>query len=87
VLLTQGEDLASGFRRRLADLEDASEEELDPALPIARLADRRQPVVILGTVGLEVGTEVQQRAVEDLPLAEQERDQEPPDPAVAVDST
>ena len=74
-----------GRRGRLADLEHPLQEELDPPLPVASEPDRHQPVVILGPVGLQVIAQVEQRALEDLPLAEQEGDQEPSHAAVAVD--
>lgn len=54
VLLAQGEDAAGGFGRFLADTEDTSDKEPQPVLPVPRVADALEALVILAAVLFEV---------------------------------
>jgi hypothetical protein len=84
VLFAKVEDGAGGNRCFLGSLGDSCEEEAEPSFPVAGLADRGEAVVVLGPVSPEVDAEVEERAVQDSPVDEEEADQESPDTAVTV---
>ncbi len=84
VVPTHAHDRASrhgGFGR---GLRDAPQEESEPALPVAVESDRHQPVVVLGLVSFQEVAEIQQWPVQNSVVDEKERNEEAPDPAVAV---
>ena len=83
--LPQGDDLLRGPLRLLRDLDHAPEEEREPVLVCPLGPDRVQERVVLRPVPLQEEGQVQQRPGEDPLPAEVERDQQPPDPAVAVE--
>src|SRR5205807_4929523 len=56
-----------------------------PRFPIALQADRVEQPVVLGAVALEEKAQVQQRLGEQLPVLQQERDEQATDAAVAVE--
>lgn len=85
VLLPQGEDAAGGFGRFLAHTEDAVDEELQPALPVARIADGLKALVILAAVLFEVVGKVEDGLMQDFLFAEKKGDEKPPHPPVAVE--
>ena len=84
VALPEGEDTACGLDRALAYLRNGEKEELDPFFPLAVVADRLKPFVVLGAVPLEEPRQVEHRLLEDLRATEQQGDQQAADPAVAV---
>ena len=83
--LPQVEDAPGRRDGFVADLRDAAQEKREPALPVADVAHRLEALVILGPTPLEEMRDVEDRLLEDLPFAEEERDQQPPHPAVAVE--
>src|SRR6185312_15385129 len=83
-----GEELSNFGRQihRLASrLLDSLQEEADPALPVARGPDPLEELVVALAVLLEVEAEVEERLPERTLVAENERDEEAPEPAVAVE--
>ena len=66
-------------------LVDAAQEELEPGLPVAVVPHGVEQPVVLGPVLLEVEAQVEQRLAEHAGVAEEQRDQQPPDAAVAVE--
>lgn len=60
----QSEDLARRLGRLQRCLGDAVEEELQPCLPVAILADLLQQVVILAAMCLEVEAEIEDRLLQ-----------------------
>ena len=63
----------------------ALEEEGEPALEIALAADAVEAPVVLGAMLLEEEAQVQERFAQQLPVLEQERDEQAADAAVAVE--
>ncbi len=61
------------------------QEELEPLLHLTALSDSLQSVVVVGPVGLEEATQVQQRARQQVTFDQEEDDQQAPEPAVAVE--
>jgi hypothetical protein len=58
--------------------QDAAQEERNPVRPSAPLADREQEVIVLRAIPLEEGAEVEERSRKQVPVSQQERDQQPP---------
>lgn len=85
VMLPERQDRPGRIRRGAAYLVDSAQEEPEPTFPIALGADRSQAIVVLGSVGLQVEAEVEERSCEYASLAEEERDEEPPHASVAVE--
>ena len=83
--LPQRDDLLRGPLGLLRDLDHAPEEEREPVLVRPLHPDRVQERVVLRPVPLQEEPQIQQRAREDPLPAEVERDQQPPDTAVAVE--
>src|SRR5690606_28212049 len=81
----QSEDLARRLGRLQRCLGDAVEEELQPCLPVAILADLLQQVVILAAMRLEVEAEIEDRLLQDALRAEQEGDQQAAEASVSVE--
>ena len=73
------------FCGRLAYVEHATQKEFEPPFPVVVISDSSEPVIVLGAMGFQVVAQVQERTFQDLPLAQQERDQQPPNTAVAVE--
>src|SRR5690606_8935265 len=67
-----------------AYLRDTGQEEGQPFLPGALVADCLEQLIIAAAVLLQKIGEVEDRLVEDAPLHQQEGDQQTPDAAVAV---
>ena len=61
------------------------QEEPDPALPVARGPDPLEELVVALSLLLEVKAEIEERLSERALVAENERDEEVPEPAVAVE--
>ena len=78
-------DLARRLGRLQGCLGDAVEEELQPCLPVAILADLLQQVVILAAMRLEVEAEIEDRLLQDALRAEQEGDQQAAETAVPIE--
>lgn len=70
MLLPQIQYPAGGFRGGTADLANTPEKEFQPSFPMAVIADRHKPVIILGTMEFEVMAQIQQREFQNTPLAE-----------------
>src|SRR4051812_22816773 len=85
VCLDERPDRARGGGRRARDRDHTFEEELEPLFPRALRSDTLEVVVVGVPMLLEVEAQVQQRLREHLVGAEQQRDQEPTDAAVAVE--
>jgi hypothetical protein len=85
MLLAKQQDPARRFGGLPADLSDTSQEELEPTLPVACLADRLEPVVVRLSMSLEIVREIQHRLVQRSSLAHEKRDQEPAHAAVAIE--
>src|ERR1035441_2863965 len=64
---------------------DAAEEEPEPTLPVALEPNGRQVRKVLVSMAPEVGAQVQDWGLQHTALAEQQGDEQPPDPAVAVE--
>ena len=56
----QFQNAAGRSGRRNADLENASQKELEPTFPVSIESNRRQPVVVLDPPGFKEGTEIKQ---------------------------
>lgn len=68
-----------------ARLLDAAQEELEPPLPIALVANRLKPLVILASIAPEEMAQVEQRTRHHALLTHEERDQQAADAAIAVE--
>src|SRR5690606_26580471 len=85
VPLAQRENAAGGFRGLLADLVNALEEKVEPALPVALVANDLEKVVIILAMAFEEVGEVEHGFGQDLLLAQEESDEQAPHTAVAVE--
>jgi hypothetical protein len=74
-----------GEYRAVGDLSNPFQEERDPRFPVSVAADTIQEVVVRGAIPFEIEAEVEERVAEDPRLAEQQRDEETADAAVAVE--
>ena len=79
------EQLACGCDGLVGDRGDAVEEEVEPALPVALDAHGVEPTVVLFAMPLEEEAQVEERLGQQLPVLEQQRHEQAPDPAVAVE--
>ena len=84
VLLPHRQDAAGREAGFLAHLGHAPQKEGQPSFPVALLAHRLQVLVVGLAVLLEVMGEVEHRLLQDALLGEQEGDQQPPHPPVAI---
>src|SRR5690606_22902092 len=77
----QRQGLLVRLERRLVH---TTKEEVDPGHPVPELAHPQQEVHVAVAVSLEERAEVEERAIEATVTDQEERDQEPADPAVAI---
>jgi hypothetical protein len=85
VALAQFEDRHRGVSSRLRRLGHALQEEDQPRLPRPVVPDCLEGRVVLLTVLLEPEAEIEERAPQEAPLVQEERDEEPTDTTVAVE--
>ena len=85
VAADQGVEISCDSHAVVGRFTYALEEEGDPAFPIAIAADRRQSRVVLLLPLLERQAEVEQRLIEQLPVFDEQRDQQAPDASVTVE--
>jgi hypothetical protein len=83
--LAKGHDTSRRLGRLRTDIGNTAQEEPKPTLPIALVARRLSPVVVLLTVLFEVGRKIQYRLMKDAPLTEQKRDEQATHTPVAVE--
>jgi hypothetical protein len=81
----QVHDVGGGAGGGTGGLAHAAQKELEPLLPMTVVADGGEAVVILDPVALEEHRQVQQRARQGLLLAQDERDQQASDAAIAIE--
>src|SRR4051794_26977003 len=62
----------------------AGQEKLQPSLPIAIIANRRQTVIVLRTMRFQINTQVEQGLFQDVAFAEEKRHEQSSDSPVAV---
>ena len=84
IAFDHADDPPCGIRRRFGNLDDAIEKEPQPVLPRAVSTHALQVVVVRLAVALQVQTEIEQRPFQDAVRAQQERDEQAPNPAVAI---
>src|SRR5690606_27196199 len=85
VVAEHGGETLRRLDRSLRRHTHALQEESEPGLPVAFPPDEVEQRVVLLAVLLEVEAEVEQRIAQHAVVAEQKRDQEPADAAVAVE--
>lgn len=83
-LFAEVENFPGGGRGALADLEDSAEEEFHPSFPVTAFADGSETLVVFRAVAFEIVAQIEERALEDLALAEKECDEEAANAAVSV---
>src|SRR3954464_3089393 len=84
VLFAKSQNRSRGRRGVPAHFLNTAQEELQPSLPIAVIANCGEPIVVLLSVCLQVDTEIEQRTVENLALAEQKCQEQTSNSAVAI---
>jgi hypothetical protein len=84
MLLTHLQDAPRIQRCLVCDFCEAAQEELQPALPVATIADGLQAVVVLGSVEARSSAIARPVCVSDLPLAKQECYEQATDSAIAI---
>ncbi len=85
MLLTELENPARGVGGLHAHLRDAAQEKREPCLKVAYVPHCLKPLVVLLPMTLEVVGQVEDRLLQRAALAQQKRDEEPTDAAVAVE--
>jgi hypothetical protein len=85
VAFPQGVDPLGGLCRFCSGCRDSSEEEAEPSFPISRNPYRREAVVVLQAVKLEVEAQVEKRRPQNLAKDKQECDQEPSDTSIPIE--
>src|SRR5947207_3028551 len=85
VLVEQRQDPPRRIGGLTGGFHDTRQEEIEPTLPVAGLAHGLEALVIGVAVGLEIKAEIEERAAQHALLAEEQRDKQPPEPAVAVE--
>ncbi|MFM7867770.1 MAG: hypothetical protein ACKPHU_26450, partial [Planctomycetaceae bacterium] len=81
-------DLKQTLSRRdavVCRLNDAPQEELDPAFPVTMCTDSTQPFIVLLLMTFEAEADIQQRRRKESPLFDEQRNQQPADASVTVE--
>src|SRR5437016_3356254 len=85
VVRLQVDQYPGGAQRIAGLLPNAAQKELDPVLPFSVLADSQQRAVVLVAVLFEESAEVQERLRQDLPVTQEQADQQPADASIPID--